>query len=138
MNNIKENISQPEITENQNEEKTYDIRERTLQFALRIVEISRDIPNGIYYSSLRSQLIKAGTSVGANLAEGDGAKTKRDFVNKLVLARKEAKETKYWLRLLNGLKIDKLNLEDEIEEIQEIINILSSIINKIEYPDKNK
>ena len=112
-------------TDNSKSDKIYDIRERTLQFAIRIMEIARDIPTTIIYSSIRSQLVKSGTSIGANLAEGDGAKTKRDFINKLVIARKEAKETKYWLRLTNGLNIKKLNLDEDIQEIQEIINIIS-------------
>ena len=82
--------------------KVYDIRERTLNFGIRIMEIQREIPTITLYNSVRSQIIKSGTAIGANLAEGDGAKTKKDFVNKLVISRKEAKEVKYWLRLLNG------------------------------------
>jgi four helix bundle protein len=118
-------------------DKEYDIRERTLNFAVRIMEIARNLPSHIIYSSIRSQLVRSGTAIGANLAEGDGAKTRRDFVNKLVIARKEAKETKYWLRLINGQKIENLQLDDDIQEIQEIINVLSAIIKKIENKNKN-
>ena len=141
----KPNKSEPSIgnDKNKNEEieskeednknkKIFDIRERTLQFGIRIVKISMDIPTNAIFSTIRSQIIKSGTSIGANFAEGDGAKTKRDFVNKLVIARKEAKETKYWLRLLNELNVAKLKLDDDIDEVQQIINIISAIINKIE------
>lgn len=56
--------------------------------------------------------------------------TKRDFRHKIVIARKEAKETKYWLRLINGKYIKPELIAKDIEETQEIINIFSSIINK--------
>ena len=64
--------------EDTSNKKTYDIRERTLQFGIRIVMISMDIPTNTIFSTIRSQIIKSGTSIGANFAEGDGAKTKRD------------------------------------------------------------
>lgn len=79
---------------------------------------------------LRTQLVKSGTSIGANVEEADGAVTKRDFINKMAIARKEAKETKYWLRLIAGKYIKTELLEEDIKEAQEIINILSAIINK--------
>ena len=120
-------------TEKENEtEKTYDIGDRTLQFGIKIMKISKEIPYQPIYSSIRFQIIKSGTAIGANLAEADGAKSKRDFVNKLAISRKEAKETKFWLCLLNGLNINKLKLDDDINEVQEIINILSAIINNTE------
>jgi four helix bundle protein len=124
--------------EEENPAKIYDIRERTLQFGIRIVNIARDIPVNMIYSSIKNQMVKSGTAIGSNLAEGDGAKTKRDFINKLVISRKEAKETKYWLRLIDGLNLDKLKLEDEVQEVQEIINILSAIIKKIDESGREK
>jgi four helix bundle protein len=54
----------------------------------------------MYDEIIRTQLAKAGTSIGANVEEADGALTKKDFVNKIAIARKEAKETRYWLRLI--------------------------------------
>jgi four helix bundle protein len=139
--NISNRRSDQKLDKSQNpkaeSDKEYDIRERTLNFAVRIIEIARNLPSHIIYSSIRTQLVRSGTAVGANLAEGDGAKTKRDFVNKLVISRKEAKESKYWLRLINELTIENLQLDDDIQEIQEIINVLSAIINKIENKNKN-
>ena len=78
--------------EDEKTDKIYDIRERTLKFGIRIMEIAKDIPTNKIYSSVRSQIVSSGTAIGANIAEGDGAKTKRDFISKLVVARKEAKE----------------------------------------------
>ena len=64
------------------------------------------------------------------MEEAHGALTKRDFINKVVMARKEAKETRYWLRLVAEGYIKKEPIKEDINEIQEVINILNSIINK--------
>jgi four helix bundle protein len=112
------------------EEKIYDIRERVFRFAQRVLEISEKLPQNRVCDVLRTQLVKSGTSIGANVEEADGTVTKRDFANKIVIARKEAKETKYWLRLIAGKYIKTELLEEDIKEVQEIINILSAIINK--------
>ena len=111
-------------------EKKYDIHERTFKFAQRIIEISNGIPEDITSKIIKEQLVRSGTSVGANMEEADGALTKRDFTNKVVNARKEAKETKYWLKLIDGKYFEKNALVKEIDENRQIINILSAIINK--------
>ena len=112
-------------------EKIYDIRERTFSFAQRVLEIAEKLPQNRVCDVIRTQLVKSGTSIGANVEEADGAVTKRDFTNKITIARKEAKETKYWLKLIAGkYNIKPELLEDDIQEAQEIINILSAIINK--------
>jgi len=113
-----------------NEEKIYDIRERVFGFAQRALEIAEMLPQNRVCDVLRIQLVKSGTSIGANMEEADGTVTKRDFINKIAIARKEAKETKYWLRLIAGKYIKKELIEKDIQEVQEIINILSAIINK--------
>ena len=113
-----------------NEEKIYDIRERVFCFAQRALEIAEMLPQNRVCDVLRIQLVKSGTSIGANVEEADGTVTKRDFINKIAIARKEAKETKYWLRLIAGKYIKKELIEKDIQEVQEIINILSAIINK--------
>ncbi len=94
--------------ENQNpkEDKIYDIRERSFQFALRIIRISNSLPKSLPFNIIKSQLIKSGTSIGANIEEADGSISKRDFLNMAVIARKEAKETKYWLRIIASQKIE--------------------------------
>ena len=112
------------------EEKIYDIRERVFGFAQRILEIAEMLPQNRVCDVLRTQLVKSGTSIGANVEEADGTVTKRDFVNKIAIARKEAKETRYWLKLIAGKYIKPEHLGKDIQEAQEIINILSAIINK--------
>lgn len=111
-------------------EGAYDLRERTFRFAQRIVEIAERLTNKPSAFIFREQLLRAGTSIGANLEEADGVLTKKDFVNKLVVARKEAKETRYWLRLIQGRYIPSQDVQSDLRECQELINIFSSIINK--------
>jgi four helix bundle protein len=112
------------------EDKIFDIRERTFQFSLRIIEITNDLPRTLPFNIIKTQLIKSGTSIGANIEEADGSISKRDFLNKAVIARKEAKETKYWLRIIASQEFNIDNLKNDLDEIQEIINILSVMINK--------
>jgi len=107
----------------------YDIKDRTFRFAQRILEIVSMLPKIPECEILRKQLTKSGTSVGANMEEADGALTKKDFVNKVGIARREAKESIYWLRLISGKYINEEKINTDIKEANEIKNILSSIIN---------
>ncbi len=117
--------------QNSKKEKVYNIRERVFKFSQRILDISDNLPSTKVCDVFRIQIVRSGTSIGANMEEADGTVTKRDFINKLVMARKEAKETRYWLRLIADRYIEKQAIKEDIIETQEIINILSSIINKI-------
>jgi len=110
--------------------KIYDLKERTFKFAQRILDIAEQLPRKAQCEITCRQLTEAGTSIGANVEEADGTITKKDFVNKMVIARKEAKETRYWLRLISGRYIREEEVVSDIKECQELINILSSIINK--------
>ena len=94
------------------------------------MEIADLIPHSPATHRLCNQLVGAGTSIGANLEEADGSITKRDFLNKVAIARKEAKETKYWLRLIESKYLRNGLVSADIGEVQEIINILSAIISK--------
>ena len=80
--------------------KKYDLEERTASFAEKIIELCKKIPKNVVTIPIINQLVKAGTSVGANYCEANGASSKKDFKNKIFIRKKEAKETKYWLRLL--------------------------------------
>jgi four helix bundle protein len=112
------------------EHKVYDLRERLLIFSKRILQICKNLPKIPECEGIRRQLADAATSVGANFEEADGALTKKDFVNKVGISRKEAKETRYWLRVISGTYIDGKDLLADIKESEEIINILSSILRK--------
>jgi four helix bundle protein len=108
----------------------YDLSERLLKYAKRIVEIVKLLPTTPEGNVLRKQLMASGTSVGANYEEADGAVSKKDFINKMGIARKEAKESKYWLRVISGEFVEESVIRADIKESSEIINIFSTIINK--------
>ena len=114
---------------NPNTQKKYDLEERTANFGEGIIMFVKTLPNNPVNRPLISQLVRAGTSIGANYMEADGANTKKDFKYKIGLCRKEAKETKHWLRM-----IAKANPEQQDQlrrfwkEAQELVFIFSSII----------
>lgn len=110
--------------------KVYDLRERLLIFSKRILKICRMLPKIPECEGIRKQLADAATSAGANFEEADGTLTKKDFVNKVGISRKEAKETRYWLRVISGTYIDEKDISADIRESEEIINILSAILRK--------
>ena len=108
--------------------KKHDLRDRLFKFAKRILKISKSLPRLPECENVRRQLAAAGTSIGANFEEADGALTKKDFVNKTGISRKEAKETRFWLKTIDGTFIKEGDLAFDIRESEEIINILSSIL----------
>ena len=106
-----------------------ELRERTYKFALGIFELCSNLPNTDEARIIKRQLLKAGSSVGANLEEADGSLTLNDFVYRVDISFKECKESRYWLRLI----IDRRLLQREIvqpllDESLELIKILSTII----------
>ena len=78
----------------------YDLEERTALFGEELIEFCRGLPFDPVTSPVISQLVAAGTSIGANYCEADEAESKRDFRHKVAICRKESKETKYWLRMV--------------------------------------
>ena len=109
----------------------YDLEERTAKFGENIIEFSRKIPHNSVTVSLISQLVRAGTSVGANYWEADNACSKKDFVNKISLCKKESRESKHWL-LMVAKAVQTLENEAKrhMAEAQELNLIFASIINK--------
>ncbi len=109
------------------------ISERTFNFAVRIIKLCSFLEEKPGVSrTLGQQLLRAGTSIGANTAESKSGQSRKDFLNKLEIALKEARETKYWLRLLVAAEIvTKQSLVTLLEEIEEIIKILVSITRKV-------
>ncbi|MEA3493082.1 MAG: four helix bundle protein [Candidatus Margulisiibacteriota bacterium] len=121
-----------ENRKNQFPKKKYDLEERTALFGRRIVHFSKKIKETWITRSLISQLVRAGTSVGANYCEADDAHSKKDFIHKIGLCRKESRETKHWIKMILAACP---SLGDEAQslwkEAQELNLIFSSIINKI-------
>lgn len=78
----------------------YDLEERTALFGEAVIEFCLGLPANPVTAPIINQLVRAGTSVGANYCEADDAESKKDFRHKIALCRKEARETKYWLRMI--------------------------------------
>jgi four helix bundle protein len=110
-------------------DKDKKIDKRTFDFALEIIEAYKFLVNKHEYV-LAKQLVRSGTSIGANVHEAQAAQSKKDFIAKMAIASKEARETHYWLRLLDraGQLEGFQNKEELISEIEAIINILTKIV----------
>lgn len=111
--------------------KPYDLEARTASFAEEVVQLCKKTPKNHITAPIINQLIRAGTSIGANYSEATGASSKRDFINKVFVCKKEAIETKYWLRLLS--KAEDRMVEDcrnLWREAQELTFIFSKIAGK--------
>ena len=107
-----------------------DLPERTFEFALRVVKLCQVLEQSSGVSrTLSNQLLRSGTSIGANVEEGQAGQSRADFVSKLSIACKEARETHYWLRLLvvAGI-VPKERLDELIDEANQLIAILTTII----------
>ena len=105
------------------------VQEKSLQFAVRIVKLCRIIRNEKHEYELASQLLRSGTSIGANISESKNAQCRNDFINKLNVALKEGDETEYWLTLLYKAEIlDKQSFDSIHADCAELIRLLTSII----------
>lgn len=100
---------------------------KTFQFALKVIELYKQLLSENEYI-ISKQLLKSGTSIGANVEEAIAAQSRKDFVSKMSIASKEARETDYWLRLLKESNLTQISVEALIKDINDIINILSKII----------
>ncbi len=110
--------------------KTYDIHERIYKFIVRVVILVNELPKTPSNQVIISQILRSVTSMGANDQEADGTLTKKDFINKFGIVRKESKETAFWLRLILDTNSSKIEKETTklLEENREIVLITSSIL----------
>jgi four helix bundle protein len=105
-----------------------DIVDRTYNFALRVIKLVSSLPHNKVCEVIGGQLLRSGTSVGANMEEAQAAYSKKEFCNKVGISHKEAREVNYWLRLLKDSGYVKVELiRNIILESEEIIKILFSI-----------
>lgn len=105
------------------------VLKKTYHFALRIIELYKHLCNEEKEFVIARQVLKSGTSIGANAEEAIGAESRKDFKSKLSISYKEARETHYWLRLLrdSGI-IDKILSKTLIDDCDEILKIIGSIL----------
>jgi four helix bundle protein len=103
------------------------IQEKTFKFSLLIIELYKQLSK-IDINPILRQLLRSATSIGANVNEVSAGQTKRDFVMKMAIASKEARETAYWLKLLNESKWYNVDLNNHLLQLNEILKILTKIV----------
>lgn len=104
------------------------IRQKSYDFALQVVRLHRNLVKANDFV-ISKQLLRSGTSVGANVEEAQAAQSRADFISKMSIASKEARETCYWLRLLRDSNTVKQSEADALlNEAESIVNILTSIV----------
>jgi four helix bundle protein len=112
--------------------KPYDLEERTFEFARQVRAFVKRLPRTICNVEDVRQVVRSSGSIGANYIEANEALSKKDFKMRIKISRKEAKESRYWLRLLDTGADTKLTDERQrlVQESDELLKIFSAIINK--------
>ena len=103
------------------------VREKSFAFALEIISLYKQLQSEKEFV-LSKQMLRSGTSIGANIEEALAGQSRRDFLAKMSIASKEARETRYWLVLLQQSKLTKLDLKPAIGQVESLIRILTSIV----------
>ena len=111
--------------------KPYDLEERTLQYTKDVISLVGKAPKSLSNIEVAKQLVRSAGSVGANYIEANEALSKKDFGMRVKICRKEAKESRYWLKLIevSGNEIEKRR-QDLVNESTEHLKIFSSIVEK--------
>ena len=105
----------------------YDLEERTLAFGKEVITLLKKEKRTELNGNIRDQLLRSATSIGANYHEANGAQSRKDFLHKVSLVRKEIKETRYWLNLLRVLTAYPREIEKLLSELDEIERIFGKI-----------
>ena len=110
--------------------KTYNLEERSLQFAQRVNNYVRNLPKDLPNIENGKQLVRSAGSVGANYIEANESLSKKDFVMRAKISKKEAKESRYWLILTQPREANQREKEMLVQEATELMKILGSILEK--------
>ena len=113
------------------DEKIYDLEERLIDFAVRIIRIAESLPKTKVGNHIAGQLIRCGTSPAPNYGEAQSAESRSDFIHKMKICLKELRETKVWLKIIIRANLIKPKsiLEPDIIENDELISIFVASIN---------
>jgi len=104
------------------------IKDKSYKFALRIVNLYKHLTENKKEYILSKQVLRSGTSIGANIEESLGGQSRKDFFSKLSIAYKEARETKYWINLLTDSKyLDTKESDSLLNDCEELLKIIGSI-----------
>jgi four helix bundle protein len=108
--------------------KKFDLEERTAKLGEEIIRFAKSIPESNINRSLINQLVRAGTSIGANYMEACGGESRKDFIHKIGICKKEAKETLHWLRMIAvDSEAQKQKCRELWKEAHELVLIFSTI-----------
>ncbi|MDD5382306.1 MAG: four helix bundle protein [Candidatus Margulisbacteria bacterium] len=112
-----------------------DIHDRLLRFGIRAIKFCKILSRNLDNRVIADQLIRSATSVGANMQEADAASSRKDFINKVNISKKEIQETNYWLKIISGSEIinNQNNLQELawlLQESEELIKIIGSILHR--------
>ena len=110
--------------------RQYDLEDRTLEFARRVREFVKKLPKTIANIEDGKQLIRSSGSIGANYIEANEALSRKDFIMRIKIFRKEAKESRYWLNLIDCGDVLESERKDLIRESTELTNIFGTIYRK--------
>jgi four helix bundle protein len=112
-------------------QKSIDIQDRTFKFGVRIIKFVDKLPRTLSATELGRQLLKSGTSIAANMEEANGAESKSDFIHKVSIAYKEARETRLWLGMIKAAQlIETAEVKELYTESDELVRILFAILRK--------
>ncbi|HMU33790.1 MAG TPA: four helix bundle protein [Pyrinomonadaceae bacterium] len=121
------------------QKKLVDIRDRAFEFAVRIVKLCKYLETNTDVSrNVISQLLRSGTSVGANLEEARAGQSTADFIHKNAIALKEARESNYWLRLVLATETLRNDIRTGIEELRDEAVVITKIVAKTILTAKSK
>ncbi|MGZ5242727.1 MAG: four helix bundle protein [Bacteroidia bacterium] len=112
------------------------IAKKSFEFALNIITLYTQLKKQKEFVISR-QLLRSGTSIGANVVEASAAQSSKDFISKLAIASKEARETRYWLQLLEASNLVDLDYTNLLSQVEEIINILTAIVKTAQAKQNN-
>jgi len=103
------------------------VGEKSFAFALEVIELYKRL-NAEREFVLSKQLLRSGTSIGANVEEASAAQSRKDFLSKMSIASKEARETLYWLQLLQQSDLTTLDVQKELQSADELVRMLTAIV----------
>jgi four helix bundle protein len=116
----------------------FDIQDRTFEFAVRVVRLVNRLPRTVASVEIGRQVVRSATSVGSNVEEADAAESKQDFIHKMSIAHKEARETRYWLRVIQAALLNADEVQVLIQESDELVRILYTIIKNARQSSRSK
>ncbi|MFD2098690.1 four helix bundle protein [Flagellimonas iocasae] len=103
------------------------IEDRSFEFSLKIIKLVKNLKENNEYI-FADQLLRSSTSIGANVAEAGAGQSRKDFISKMAIASKEARETRYWLRLIDKANLTDLCMQEYLDEVDQIVKILTKIV----------